>query len=318
MGGGLGQVHVRAAVKAPQNEPSPGALLALFATSAPFEQFDLYTFTLATGLVLRYADALYDVVIGANTWLCGRSGGVVIDEAGSQPTAHWTIGFDTGSWAVTILPRSGIDMIGDLDFLPAIRAGLLDGATVSVDRAYVTAWPVMPGLKLTPIGTVNVFYGRVAEIDFGRSAVVVNMNDPRELLDVQMPRNLYSAQCRYTLFDAGCTLNRDDFDSSALITGVPGLEVLTTSVVAADDYFSLGYALFTSGRNAGLTQMIRQSTAENGMISLIAPMPFSVQVGDALTLYPGCDKLLTTCGNKFANADNFGGFPFIPAAETAI
>lgn len=304
-------------MKTPQNESAPGALLALFATDQHFEQFDLYTFTLATGLVLRYSNSAFDVVIGGNSYLCGRSGGIIIDEAGATPTAHWTTGFDVGSWAINIMPRVGVDKIGSLDFLQAVRAGLLDGAMVAVDRAYVTAWPATPSLSIVPIGTVNVFYGRVAEIDFGRSAITVNMNDPRELLKLQMPRNLYSAHCRYSLFDEGCTLNKASFAVAATVTGASG-QTLNTTATQADDYFSLGYVEFTSGQNNGLKQMIRSSKNASGAINLIAPMPFAVGNGDTMTLYPGCDLLQSTCNAKFANAVNFGGAPYIPAAETAL
>lgn len=41
-------------------------------------------------------------------------------------------------------------------------------------------------------------------------------------------------------------------------------------------------------------------------------------LGDAFTAYPGCDKQITTCDSKFNNKSNFGGFPYIPAPETAI
>lgn len=37
-----------------------------------------------------------------------------------------------------------------------------------------------------------------------------------------------------------------------------------------------------------------------------------IEVGTKLSLYAGCDKLNTTCNQKFSNILNFGGFPFIP------
>lgn len=296
-------------------------LLALFATDSHFEQFDLYTFTLSSGLVLRYANCPFDVVFGGNTWLCARSvGGIMIDEAGdSGPRAHWTTGFDTGTWQVTIMPRPN-DLIGSIKWLPAVIAGILQEATVRVDRGYVTAWPP-PQLTLVPVGLVNVFFGRIAEIDFGRSSIQININDPRELLDIDMPRNLYSAQCRYALFDSQCTLDKNAFKVNTTVTTVgSNTQNFRASGLAAfnDDYFTLGNVLFTSGLNSGLRMMVRQSVQLNQVINLSAPMPFTIAAGDGITIYPGCDKSLATCKTKFNNILNYGGFPYIPAAETAV
>jgi hypothetical protein len=37
-----------------------------------------------------------------------------------------------------------------------------------------------------------------------------------------------------------------------------------------------------------------------------------IAVGQAVTLYPGCDHTTTTCDGKFSNLNNYGGFPHIP------
>lgn len=295
-------------------------LIAMFSTNQDFEQFDLYTFTLTSGLVVRYATCPFDVKFGGNTWLCSRSvGGIVIDEGSdtSGPRAHWTIGLNVGTWEVSIMPRVG-DLIGSVPWSSAVRAGILDEATVRVDRGYVAAWPSTPTLTLVPVGILNVFFGRVAEIDFGRSAVQINMNDPRELLATNMPRNLYSAACRYALFSPQCTLNPASFASAVHVTGVGSTTQQFNAGLPAhpDNYFALGNAVFTSGQNAGLRMMIRSSVNASGLLSLLAPMPFPLVIGDALTIYPGCNKTTANC-TAFGNLINYGGAPLIPTPETA-
>lgn len=295
------------------------ALLALFATDQHFEQFDLYTFTLTSGYVLRYSSCPFNVVFGGNTWLSATAtGSVVIDEAGDTgPRAHWTSDLEVGTWEVTVLPRPN-DVIGNLPWLPAIRAGILNEATVSVDRGYIAAWPAAaPGSTIVPIGTVNVFSGRVAEIDFGRSAVTINMNDPRELLAIDYPRNLYSASCRYALFDSQCSLSSSPFALNTTITSVTSQSNFAGNYSDPPaNYYALGNVVFKSGLNAGLRMMVRSSATS--FVTLLAPMPFTIEPGDAITLFPGCDKTQATCQNKFNNLLNFGGFPYIPAAETAV
>jgi hypothetical protein len=295
-------------------------LLTLFASNLPFEQFDLYTVTLTSGLIVRYATCAFDVAYGGNTWLCARSiGGIVIDEGSdtSGPRAKWTNGFNTGTWSVNIMPRAS-DVIGNVPWTAAVRSGILDEAMVRVDRGYVSAWPSMPTLSLTPIGLVNVFLGRVAEIDFGRSVVQINMNDPRELLDAKMPRNLYSAACRYALFSPQCTLNKAAFAVNCAVTSVVSLSTFVASFpLTAEGQYNFGNLEWISGANAGLRMMVRQS-GDGGTVILLAPMPFIVGVGDRLKIFPGCDKTTATCTNKFNNRINFGGFPLIPAPETSM
>jgi hypothetical protein len=269
---------------------------------------------------VRYATCAFDVTFGGTTWLCARSiGGIVIDEGSdsSGPRAHWTNGLNTGTWSVNIMPRAS-DVIGNVPWTAAVKSGILDEATVRVDRGYVLAWPTIPALSITPIGTVNVFLGRVAEIDFGRSIVQINMNDPRELLDAKMPRNLYSAACRYALFSPQCTLNKAAFAVNCAVTNVVSLSTFLASFpLTAEGQYNLGNLVWTSGANAGLRMMVRQS-GNGGTVILIAPMPFIVVPGDALTIYPGCDKTVAACTNKFNNRINFGGFPLIPAPETSL
>jgi hypothetical protein len=55
-----------------------------------------------------------------------------------------------------------------------------------------------------------------------------------------------------------------------------------------------------------------------GVISLWQALPYAPAPGDQFTAYPGCDKSVFTCQNKFNNLLNFGGFPFIPNEETAL
>lgn len=292
-------------------------LLALFATNLPFEQCDLYTIRLSSGYVLRYSTCGFDVVSGGHTFLCSRTpGGVVIDAESdsSGPRGKWSKGLDVGTWSVQVMPRK-TDLIGDNNWLWAVRAGILTEATAVVDRAYFYTWPDFPVLSIVPIGTVNVFAGRIAEVDLGRSAVQISMNDPRELLAINMPRNLYTGGCRLALFDSMCGLNKDTF--GVVVSAVDAqLNIVTMSATAPDGYYDLGNALFTSGRNAQLRMMIRSQAGPS--LQLMAPFPFAVTAGDMMIVYPGCDKTQATCAGKFNNLLNYGGAPYIPSAETAV
>ena len=43
----------------------------------------------------------------------------------------------------------------------------------------------------------------------------------------------------------------------------------------------------------------------------------SPQAGDSFTIVAGCDKRFGTCKAKFANRENFRGFPHLPGNDSA-
>ena len=89
---------------------------------------------------------------------------------------------------------------------------------------------------------------------------------------------------------------------------------LTLSAIAfdapADGYFTWGY-VDASGEK-------RPITGHSGAnIYLRYAFP-GIETGDTVTAYPGCDKKLATCRDKFNNKSRFGGFPWIPSTSPFI
>jgi uncharacterized phage protein (TIGR02218 family) len=47
-------------------------------------------------------------------------------------------------------------------------------------------------------------------------------------------------------------------------------------------------------------------------------MAETLEIGDAFVVTAGCDKHLSTCRDRFANAINFRGFPHIPGNDFVV
>lgn len=317
-------------------------LIALLLTGS-FVSTDLYTLDLSDGSTLRYTTADVDIrvtidifdeddifaladIFGYTTW---TSSGPFMDDPDERAVGHWKTGLDVDTWQVRVTPRAidpltdeeFPDKIGALGWLAAAAGGALDGAVVTVERAYLAAWPT-PWIRRVPIlssGSITIFAGRMAEVDVGRSFAVLNVNDFRELLDIAMPRNLYQSGCRFTLFDTGCTLSAAAFVVAGTVVDINanGNEI-TANLTDATGYYDLGRLVMTSGDNTGFGRQVRSWTLATHVIKIIAPFFFDVAIGDTFNIYPGCNKTLTICTNTFANAVNYGGFPDIPAPETAV
>lgn len=317
-------------MKTPLWESSPGALAALLngmrTGPANFVRAHLYTFNLAGGGQLTFTDADLDVSVPALTPNYWSSKGVRVDLESSRATAHWKRGLDVDTWLVVVAPRpvdpiTGAafpDKIGGVPWIQAAWSGALAGADVFVDRAYFPGWPQPWAPVATPTGVLRIFAGQPAEVDVGDLMVAITLNDYRQRLSTNTPTGIFQAGCRHTLFDAGCTLVAATLGVTSACIGGTTRAILKSPAApppSSSGTFVLGRIAMTSGANNGFQRTVRDWAP--GSFSLLNKLPFDVLPGDTFTAYPGCDKQLTTC-TKFVNAANFGGEPFIPAAETAV
>lgn len=80
--------------------------------------------------------------------------------------------------------------------------------------------------------------------------------------------------------------------------------------------FAFGKVRFASGQNAGLYGDIE--AISGAAITLRLDMPFAIANGDAVALFPGCQKTDAVCDAQFSNIVNFQGFPFIPGHDVIL
>jgi len=94
-----------------------------------------------------------------------------------------------------------------------------------------------------------------------------------------------------------------------------------------DDWFRNGMITFESGPNEGLSRGIKSSLAD-GTIVLHLPFPDPPGIGNAFRIHAGCDKLATTCRDKFVmsgtqdfsngNKINFRGEDYLPGRDAVF
>lgn len=313
-------------MKTPWFDPTPGGTARLLLTRK-FVDVDLYTFKLAGAPLgvsaLYYSAGDVPVAIPGSIW----PKTVTFDQDKAKAVGHWKVGLDVDQWQVVIAPRNidqitGAafpDAIGSQPFLSAVQGGVLDGAEVQVDRAFAPAWPVI-GRPMVPTGIVTIFYGRVAEVDVGRTQCSLTVNSHLNLLSNQAPRNLFQASCVHTLFDPGCTLSAAAFAVRGNVAARGPTANSFVSAIAApagSGTYALGRVTMTGGASQGFSRTVRSWSAATGIFTLVAPFPFGIAPSDSFTAYPGCDKTFGTCG-RFGNQANYGGALGVPTPETAV
>jgi uncharacterized phage protein (TIGR02218 family) len=168
-------------------------------------------------------------------------------------------------------------------------------------------------------GTVIRFVGNIGDLDqVSRTIAKFTCKSKVEDLNIQLPRNILQPTCIWTLFDSGCTLNKASFALHGTVQAGSTVNKLITNLIQTDTYFDNGQLVFNSGPNAGHVVAVKAYLNASGKVSFFVPLPAAPGIGDTFTIYPGCDKTQATCTGKFSNLVNFGGFPYVPAPETAI
>lgn len=130
---------------------------------------------------------------------------------------------------------------------------------------------------------------------------------------------IYSPDCRFNLGDANCGVNLASQIFNGSVTALGAADTFEDyTLFAPENFYTGGQIQWQSGANAGLSMEIAAYNAATPSLTLWLPMPQPINIGDAYTLTPGCDKRLTTCKQKFSNQQNFGGFPHLPGLDKIL
>lgn len=204
---------------------------------------------------------------------------------------------------------------GSVPMVQSMRQGAFDGATLTLDKVFSpNPWTYnMPSISSRYV-LKNRFLGLVDVEKATLLSASLKITSYTKLLNVKMPRNLFTSGCSRTFYSNDCGVSRDHLTSQG-ITQIGTKTSITTNLTFNDSYYNLGVITFTSGGNTGIRRSIRSSS--NGIIYPILPLPFTPQYGDTFTIYPGCPKTRVSCAS-FNNSINFRGFPYIPVPETSL
>lgn len=171
---------------------------------------DLYTITLVSGTIIRFCSASAPVTIGGNTFavLSPATPNVPVVNR-FQSSAN--IGLSESKAIVKINALPTVHVNG-MPWLQAMALGFFDGAEVLIERCIMpTAGDISLGKYIEFVGTI----GDITNLD--RTSATFDVQGLTELLNVNMPRNLYQPGCRHSLFDSGCTLLKSSYQINGIV-----------------------------------------------------------------------------------------------------
>lgn len=277
--------------------PTLNALLA----TGQFAYCDIYTMTLRDGTILRYTDADTDIVYGGSTYYCER-----VFISGIRSTSR--LGLETDRMDVKFIPQS-TEIIGGVQFRIAARLGYLDRATILKERLFFSDF------NQAAAGKVYMFSGEISDVDVTSTEVHASVLSETHLLDTPMPNVIYQPSCTHVFGDSGCGFNRATTQVSGTVSSGSSASQIVCGLAQANGWFDLGVLTMTSGALNGLKRTVNIYTTGN--IKLLTPFPSAPANGDTFTVVRGCARTQSAC-LSLGNSAKFRGFPFVPAAETAI
>lgn len=79
-----------------------------------------------------------------------------------------------------------------------------------------------------------------------------------------------------------------------------------------------GKIIWLSGANAGRSSYIRIWDNTTKVLKMYDALRGTIQIGDKFVYALGCDKTIDTCADRFGNAHNFRGEPYLPGPSRVI
>ncbi|NUF88723.1 DUF2163 domain-containing protein [Acinetobacter baumannii] len=269
-----------------------------------FIMADLYTITTIQGIEYRYTNYDFDLTVGGKVF---SSQGPIISREGIS----LSLGIEVDNLSITIGTNESTKF-GEVPVTQAFHNGVLDGARFKLERIFMDAQTPTD----TSAGTLVLFEGRIVEPEFDRYEIKASVVSDVDGLKLQMPRNLYQPGCLNTLFDSACGLRSADFAVNTTIAANSTPNRILCELSQPQGWFTQGVVEFLEGVNIGIKRTVRLH--ETGALLLTLPLLEMPAIGEAIRVYPGCDKRLETCSNRFNNRARFRGSPYVPVPETSV
>lgn len=200
-----------------------------------------------------------------------------------------------------------------------------------LDSSYITESDIQAGrydfasVEIFLLNYSNLTHGRmlikkgwIGEVTVKRGQFHAEIRGLAQKLNQNIGK-IFSPSCNAILGDTRCAVTVSGYTSNAItVTTVTDNRTFVTNATITDStLYKSGELTWTTGNNANLKMEVKEFN-QDSEITLVLPMPYTIQTGDTFTVVQGCDKSLSTCKNKFNNILNFRGFPDLPGQDRIL
>lgn len=182
-----------------------------------------------------------------------------------------------------------------------LAAGLFDDAAIEIGAV---DWDTLDHHTL--------YTGQIGRIEDDRSQFAAELRSGKALLEQDLvPRT--SPTCRAEFCGRGCGLSSARFTSIQSVAEIDAEANRVRVTGAPDAAYVDGRLRFMAGPQTGLVFGIIDVI--DGWVLLDRPLVAGTSQGTRAELREGCDHTIATCSERFANAVNFRGEPFLPGND---
>lgn len=161
----------------------------------------------------------------------------------------------------------------------------------------------------------QIWKGEITTIKTSNQIAVISVNGYFGTpMKKRLPTITVARMCPHVLYDSRCRVSPTSFELVTTVEAVDGqlVRVDVADSAKKDDYYLWGGMLhFDTGEWMTIGKQTALGTGTKVNFTIQLPI-VGLKVGDLIKLRAGCAHDIVTCHNKFANRDNFGGFPSLP------
>lgn len=186
-----------------------------------------------------------------------------------------------------------------------LRRRLYDGAEVNI---YICNYADIS------MGAILKFAGVMGEIkltDKGR--VMFEVVTVGRSIAGNLAYEKYSATCRASLGDTRCGVDIDALKVAITVSAASGQVIAAAALTQADNHWQNGFIKWITGNNAGSTQPIVASNLASNSVTISGSLLQAAEAGDTAEVFPGCDKTVATCRDRFNNILRMRAEPYVPS-----
>lgn len=237
-----------------------------------------------------------------------------------QGTIHWRytnadrdIVFDSYTWKAIPIKRNEISQTPEV-----ARLGLKIEADRTIE-VYSRFRIAPPG---SPVGcTVYTFHyeddvavpewtGRIISC-VRKDSRVSFVGEPAyvSMMTTGLRRN-WQRSCPHLLYGQGCKVVKELYAVNGVIQAVGGIQIQVSAAGTFPNYyFEGGYVAWEDSLGLPVYRSIEEHIGAALKLSYTVT---DLVLGQAVTLYPGCDHSMQMCKDRYDNLLNYGGTPYIP------
>lgn len=162
---------------------------------------------------------------------------------------------------------------------------------------------------------VVIWEGEISDLKVSGGIATFTITNIRQSSNRTVPRYTHQSICNHQLYGALCgTALRSAFEETDTVVsfGAERFPYVELAVVGTHPagYFIGGVVTWTDPDGHIRKRFIMDDRLSQNLVYLLSPFPSSFEMGDTVTIVPGCDRKYATCRDKFSNTVNFGGFPW--------